>query len=213
MTLPTCSCEENPFTSETIGSSTKAISATSEMFARTTEILVDKAWTRLDSIKALSETTDSSTRLDTSVFSSVCNPFEEIENRIIINLGYERFEEIDNIQNDINIYNIISTFGEYAILVISNLIDSNRVKFLQVVHLLSLIGEIRHMPTYLHRTWLLEKSLHAKSKYVRDGASLGILYLENPSTINSLKDAINRETNAQLKKNMIQELTSLEKIV
>lgn len=192
-------------------SSPNDFSSTAENFARVTELFVDQAWTSADKISVISEKPTSSTKLDISILSSINNPFNDVENKIIDCLGYEKNEEIGSIKNDLELYKIISIYREFAILVISNLIDTERVKFLQAIHILSFLGEIRHMPTFLHRTWLLEKNLKSKSKYIRDGASLGILYLENPSTINSIKEAISIEKNPQLQKNMIQVLESLEK--
>ena len=135
----------------------------------------------------------------------------EIENLIVDTLGTEFNDEFDNSECETNLTRIIADYGSLAIIVISTLLDTQRIKFLQAIELLRFIGKINHPPTYLHRTWLLEKNLLAVSKYVRDGASLGLLYLGNPSTIKPLKEAIDREPTKQLRENMTQVLGELEK--
>lgn len=139
------------------------------------------------------------------------DPLIEIENQIVDTLGTEFNDDFDSYQYESKLTRIIADYDSLAIMVFSTLLDTQRIKFLQAIELLRFIGKINHPPTYLHRTWLLEKNLFAMSKYVRDGASLGLLYLENPSTIKPLKEAIDREPTKQLRENMIQVLGELEK--
>lgn len=139
------------------------------------------------------------------------NPLLEIESQIIDAVSIDNGDDMYNDQYRNSFYKIIARYDALAIMVVSDLIDSQRIKFLQAIELLSFLGKIRHLPTYHHRTWLLVKNLSAVSKYVRDGASLGLLYLENPLTINPLKNAIEKEPSKQLRSNMIQVLNGLER--
>jgi len=170
---------------------------------------IEDAWTKLELYPSVQDTAYSST---ISRLNKDPNIFQIIEDEMLNIVDNVFDDDFYDESYDTNIYRVISRYGENAILVICSLIDTQKIKFLKATHLLSLIGRIHHFPTYQLRTWLLEKSLHANSKYVRDGASLGILYLENPSTITSLKEAIERESSKQLKKNMNQVLNSLENL-
>jgi len=154
-----------------------------------------------------------SSATDLNVFKKLLaeNPLTDIENQIIDTLNIEDGEDMNSDQYRDSLFRIITRYDSLAIMVISSLLDSQRIKFLQASELLSYLGKIRHLPTYHHRTWLLVKNLTAISKYVRDGASLGLFYLENPATIQSLKMAINREPSKQLRSNMIQVLNGLER--
>jgi hypothetical protein len=62
---------------------------------------------------------------------------------------------------------------------------------------------MNHPNTFHHRTILLTKSLKNKSRYIREGARLGLLYMKNPSVIPALEDAIKQETSERLKKKLI----------
>ena len=170
-----------------------------------------KPWTKLESHYSFKDHNFASTDLNIHERLLTENPLIEIEYQIIDTIGNEYDEDSDNSEYERNLYRIISLYDSLAIMVISNLLDTQRIKFLQAIQLLRFIGKIRHLPTYYHRTWLLVKNLSAVSKYVCDGASLGLLYLENPSTINVLRVAIERESSKQLRENMTQVLRGLEK--
>lgn len=162
-------------------------------------------------IQSFQDSNISSTDLNIPHILLTEDPLIEIKNLIVDTLGTEVNDEFDNSECETKLTRIIADYDSLAIIVISTLLDTQRIKFLQAIELLRFMGKINHPPTYLHRTWLLEKNLLAISKYVRDGASLGLLYLKNPSTIKPLKEAIDREPTKQLRENMIQVLGELEK--
>lgn len=175
------------------------------------EDYLSKSWTYESAAPTFQDSYSSSTELNIHEKLIGDNPFTEIESSIINTVGMDIDDDLLNNQFGKKLYKIINKYDALAIMVISSLLDSHRIKFLQAIQLLSYIGKLRHLPTYYHRTWLLVKNLDATSKYVRDGASLGLLYLENPSTINALKAAMEREPSKQLCANMNQVRLSLER--
>jgi hypothetical protein len=122
-------------------------------------------------------------------------------------------ETVDNSDSfDYELFNIINTYDSISIMIISNLIYSGKIEFMLAIKILGFLGRINHPQTYHHRTLLLEKCLSHESKYIREGARLGLLYLMNPSAIPSLKKAIEKENAPQLKNKMIYVLEMLGKI-
>lgn len=76
---------------------------------------------------------------------------------------------------------------------------------------LIILGDINHKPTYNYRRWLLEKALlECSSQIVRDGANVGLSYMDDPHTIPFLKKAIQNEENPLLCKVMNKTLSQLE---
>jgi HEAT repeat protein len=57
---------------------------------------------------------------------------------------------------------------------------------------------------------LLEESLKCLSPRVRDGAGLGLSFMNDLRAIDSLKEAIQKEQSKLLRKNMVQVLEQLE---
>ena len=72
------------------------------------------------------------------------------------------------------------------------------------------IGKIANPQTHLARRKLLEKSLNLKSPIARDGAILGISFLDDPMSIPALKQAIQREVLKSLVNDIRQVLDQLE---
>jgi hypothetical protein len=75
---------------------------------------------------------------------------------------------------------------------------------------LRVVGRIHHPTTYRDRLWLLERGLYSASARVRDGAVLGLAYLDDPIAITPLKFAIERELTPELRQDMTQVLSQLE---
>ena len=72
------------------------------------------------------------------------------------------------------------------------------------------LGRMPNRSTHNYRRWLLERCLLNPSARVRDGAVLGLASLGDPYSIPSLREAINRETCAELRNDMQQTLSELE---
>ncbi len=122
---------------------------------------------------------------------------------------------IDEITNDpINfeflMFKAIMYFDSLTIMILDNLIENGKIDHLLAIKILSYLGRINHPNTFHHRTLLLAKSLKHKSRYIREGARLGLLYLKNPSVIPSIKQAIEREYSELLKEKLIYTLEKLE---
>ena len=64
--------------------------------------------------------------------------------------------------------------------------------------------------TYRERLWLLERGLYSASARARDGAVLGLAFLNDPLAVEPLKAAIKREINPELRQDMEQVLAQLE---
>lgn len=76
---------------------------------------------------------------------------------------------------------------------------------------LLILGDTDHKPTYNYRRWLLEKALiYGSSPVVRDGANVGLAYMDDPHAIPFLKKAIRNEENPLLLKVMNKTLFQLE---
>lgn len=69
-----------------------------------------------------------------------------------------------------------------------------------------------HAPSYRFRLWLLERSLNCSQARIRDGAILGLSYLNDPHAISYLKLAIGLEKCTELREDMEQVLEQLESI-
>lgn len=187
-------------------------SSTSRDYFNPFREFLDSTWTKKGDASSYVDRNFSSTELQISKILIDIKQLIEIEDAIIDTIGIGSDDDIVDNQYETNLIKILDTYGSLAITVIDNLLDSQRVKFLQAVELLSHLGSIRHLHTYQDRTLILEKYLSATSKYVRDGASLGLLYLGNRATISSIKDAIDREPSKLLKENLMQVLNALEKL-
>ncbi|MBW7990282.1 MAG: hypothetical protein FVQ84_09745 [Planctomycetes bacterium] len=76
---------------------------------------------------------------------------------------------------------------------------------------LRIVGDIDHEPTYGYRRWLLEKALlYCSSPVVRDGANIGLSYMNDPHAIPFFKKAIQKERNFLLQRVMNKTLIQLE---
>lgn len=73
-------------------------------------------------------------------------------------------------------------------------------------------GHIGDGVAYAHRRWLLEHSLHHASARVRDGAILGLSFLEDPHAIPALERALGQEPSAILRADIEQALEDLREI-
>lgn len=76
---------------------------------------------------------------------------------------------------------------------------------------LRILGDLEHTLTHNYRRWLLEKALiEGSSPIVRDGANVGLAYMDDPHAIPFFKNAIQKERNFLLRKVMNKTLFQLE---
>ncbi|MCG3117207.1 MAG: HEAT repeat domain-containing protein [Candidatus Manganitrophus sp. SA1] len=106
---------------------------------------------------------------------------------------------------------LIREYGNIAIEVLANLIGTNRIDEEVASEVLLSLGQSHHSATYSFRLWLLEKSLTLPSLMIRDGAVLGLAYMDDPHSIPYLKTAIEREECEEVRKVMKKVLIQLEK--
>lgn len=123
---------------------------------------------------------------------------------------YEFFEDGMESRFSKGLVSAIEKYGELAIEIISDLILSEKVSPEVASEALRWIGKIEHNATYENRLYLLEQSLKCSSARVRDGAILGLSFLNDFSAIDSIKKAIQSENIKLLRKNMKQVLEQLE---
>lgn len=81
-----------------------------------------------------------------------------------------------------------------------------------VVHaILTIVGRISDPETHSARLWLLEHCLNLSSQKIRDGAGLGLSYLDDPAAIPYINNAITKESNPLLRNNLRLVLIQLER--
>ena len=105
---------------------------------------------------------------------------------------------------------LIENFGDLAVTIIAQLILREVVSSEVASEALRWIGLVDHPATRIYRLWLLREALKCSSSRVRDGAILGISFMDDPSAIESLVEAIEREKGPELRQDMQQVLRQLE---
>jgi hypothetical protein len=105
---------------------------------------------------------------------------------------------------------LIRRYEHEAVAVLSHFIVGELVSGEVAFEALRLLGRINHPPTYRGRLWLLERSLRCTSPWIRDGATIGLALLDDPSPAKYLREAIQRERIEELREDMEQVLLQLE---
>jgi len=95
--------------------------------------------------------------------------------------------------------------------VLSGLISLDRIDEEVASEGLRWVGLMEHPGSHFSRRRLLEKCLFAASPKVRDGAALGLAFLNDPHGIPYLRQAMNREEREWLRKRVRQVIDQLEK--
>jgi len=131
-------------------------------------------------------------------------------NSIFAGAKEEIFE--DGMESDFsrNISDFIASFGHSAMEVIIPIILSEQTNTEVASEAFRILGRLNHKITYRDRLWLLERGLYSTSARVRDGAILGLAFLNDSLAIAPLKSAIERERIPELRKDMEQILAQLE---
>ena len=121
-------------------------------------------------------------------FIKICNEASE-----------ENFE--DGIESEFSksLINFIKDFKDNAIISIKDLINEDKINHEVVSETLRWFGLIEHAYTYESRLSVLEECLFNPSLYIRDGALLGISFLDNPSALPYLREAFRLEKCSELK--------------
>ena len=94
---------------------------------------------------------------------------------------------------------------------IINLIVGGQVNDEVAAEALRWIGQMggQHQQSYDGRRWLLERCLFMNSLTIRDGAVLGLSFLDDPRSIGSLQEALKRETSQMLAADIVELISDL----
>ncbi|MEH1949985.1 MAG: HEAT repeat domain-containing protein [Nostoc sp.] len=126
--------------------------------------------------------------------------------------GKEEYFE-DGFESDFSkgLISFVQKYGNDAIEAIACFIVYEKVSSEVASEALRWLGEINHPESYKFRLWLLERSLSCPSSRVRDGAILGLSYLNDPHAITYLEQAIKQEKITELCEDMKQVLAQLKR--
>lgn len=121
-----------------------------------------------------------------------------------------RFE--DGMENDLSrtLWRLLMTHSTLLVEALAAVIVTERVSPRVAAEALRHLGRFAHPPSHKDRLWLLERGLRSASPVSRDGASLGLAHLGDPSAIPYLQAAIEREPIASLRDDLRQVLDALQ---
>ena len=138
------------------------------------------------------------------------NLLEKKANSIFTKAKEEIFE--DGMESDFSrsLSELILSFGHSAMEAIIPVALSEYINKEVASEAFRVLGRLNHKITYRDRLWLLERGLYSASARVRDGAVLGLAFLDDPIAIAPLKSAIERERIPELRQDMEQVLAQLE---
>ncbi len=106
---------------------------------------------------------------------------------------------------------LIGKNGSVALSVIEELIIEEKVPFTIAADALRYIGNYESVGFVAARRRMLEACLlESRFVLVRDGAAAGLSYLDDPRSIPALKTAIDKETYAELKEDLVEVLRLLQ---
>jgi hypothetical protein len=105
---------------------------------------------------------------------------------------------------------LVKENGEAAMAILFNFILGPDVHSLVASEALSVLGQIVDPSTHGIRRRLLASSLFSRSVPVRDGATLGFAYMNDPWAIPFLDEALRKERVAELRRNMEKALAQLQ---
>ncbi|MGH7146628.1 MAG: HEAT repeat domain-containing protein [Nitrospiraceae bacterium] len=107
---------------------------------------------------------------------------------------------------------LVRRHGNIAIVEIARLITSEKVDACVAAEALKWLGRIQHLDTHLFRRGLLLRALTASSVVVREGAVLGLAFMNDPATISPLQQALDREQIPELRDDLSQVLQQLHNV-
>lgn len=96
----------------------------------------------------------------------------------------------------------LSHHGMEALIALDELISSEVVNHVIASEALRWLGHMIDPPSREARRGLLERSLLSKSSFIRDGAVLGLAYIDDPRSIPALEQALEREEIATLRRDL-----------
>ncbi len=156
------------------------------------------------SLQRTSDTDYALTKKTPDIYSEIDSIFDEAEP--------EEFEDgMQNLFVD-RLLDKIREYENYAMVEICHIIFNEKSNPECSAEALRWLGNMDHNATYKYRQWLLTTALsRCKSPIVRDGANLGLAFMDDPATIPCLEKAISSEESPLLRKLMKRTLEQLEK--
>ncbi len=143
-------------------------------------------------------------------------PSEHIARRVRawLESGEEQVFE-DGMESDFSreLGELIRRYGNKTVDSLGILILSEQASGEEAEEALRWLGDIDDPPTNERRRWLLEQSLRCSSRYVRDGAALGLSSLNDSRSLPLLKEAVEREEIRELREDLQKIVMELEKTV
>lgn len=105
---------------------------------------------------------------------------------------------------------LLNQYSDVAVEILVYLIIGERVNPAVAAEALRWIGRVNDSSSHRRRRWLLERALTSPHSRVRDGAVLGLAFMDDPTAIPSLRYAIEHEKIDMLRQDMSQVLEQLE---
>jgi hypothetical protein len=129
----------------------------------------------------------------------------------LFNVGRQQAFE-DGMESEFSrgLVSLIKRFGNSALVELTGLLRNEGVSEEALSEALRWIGRMNHPPSYEGRRWVIQHSLFHPSARVRDGAALGVAFLDDRRAVPDLKRAIQGESINELREDMEQVLSQLE---
>ena len=116
----------------------------------------------------------------------------------------EVFEDGMESQFSRGLQRLIEDRGDDAVRELEELFETDRIDAAVAAEALRWLGLMGQGAAYRRRRRLLEEALSADSAEVRDGAVLGLTFLDDPHALESLHAALARESQAWVREGMEQ---------
>ena len=121
-------------------------------------------------------------------------------------LGTDAIEEVflDGMESNFSrrLTTALEAHGETAVHAIERIINLDAISVEVVGETLRQIGYVEDLSTHQTRMTVLVRQLESTDPRIRDAAALGLAALDDPQAIDSLLEALNRESSSQLKGNL-----------
>lgn len=108
---------------------------------------------------------------------------------------------------------LLADYGEMTMNQIILLDEQGQIAAEVLAETLRCLGNIDNDIAYSRRRWFLEHALHHSAIQVRDGAILGLSFLEDPRVIPALKAALSRELHDTLRADIQQVMADLQEML
>ena len=123
---------------------------------------------------------------------------------------HEAFEDGTESEFSRHLASLVKGHGDWALDAVRRLITSRPIDVEVVSEALRALGEMQDGRTYRRRLRLLLQCLHSPSLWIRDGATIGLAWMDDPTTIPSLRQAAEREQVEEIRRNIEAIIAQLE---